>query len=174
MVALLPWLCCCCCCCCCFGGLPAGTPVRHSFNAALDPVALQRVLGSGVELVLVGSSCYARPAWVEELFGEEGGERGKRAGGFDGEAATALRTLGGLDPYSMCYDPLALLFHLQPDAFAPAPTPTAVRVSGDVGTADGWRFERCAPAEAQGHVLEPSTVDRERYATFLRQACCLE
>ena len=36
-------------------------------------------------------------------------------------AASALRTLGSNDPYSMCYDPLALLFYLQPDAFTRAP-----------------------------------------------------
>ena len=158
-------------------------PSRPSYNAALDPTALQRVLGTGVELVLVGQACYPKPSWVEALFagGGMGGaadgarEDGAREdGAAAGAAARALRTLGGLDPYSMCYDPLALLFHLQPDAFTHS-APTPVRVSGDLCTRSGWRFERCAAGEeAQGHVREPSAVSLERYAAFLRASCGVE
>ena len=156
-------------------------PSRQSYNAALDPAALREVLGSGVEIVLVGSACYARPAWVEALFGESGGAGAASAHGDDhaggaasscgGGAAQALRALGSLDPYSMCYDPLALLFHLQPDAFTCDAAPVPFRVSGDVGTAEGWRFERCeAEDEPHGYVIEPSAVSLERYAAFLREA----
>lgn len=155
-------------------------PSRQSYNAALDPTALQRVLGSGVEMVLVGQACYPRPAWVEDLFSRSGmgyaADRGAREdgttdGGAEGDVPPkALRTLGGLDPYSMCYDPLALLFHLQPDAFTHG-EPTPVRVSGDLQTKNNWCFERCAAGEdAHGHALEPSAVSLERYAAFLR-AC---
>ena len=70
----------------------------------------------------------------------------------------------------MCYDPLALLFHLQPDAFT-REAPVPVRVSGDLGTAEGWRFERCGEGERDGYVIEPSGVSLERYAAFLREAC---
>lgn len=162
-------------------------PSRQSYNAALDPAALKVVLGSGVEIVLVGSSCYPRPAWVEALFDESamgiandvsvagGGDSGGTCTATSGaSAAAALRALGSLDPYSMCYDPLALLFHLHPDAFTHDQTPTPVQVSGDTNTADGWRFERCpsdAQEEAHGYVSEPSAVSLDRYAAFLRQAC---
>ena len=73
----------------------------------------------------------------------------------------------------MCYDPLALLYHLEPDAFVVEQTRAPVRVSGDVCSADGWRFERCAAsgAAAAGYAIEPSAVSLERYAAFLRQAC---
>ena len=55
------------------------------------------------------------------------------------------------------------------EATGAAPVP--VRVSGDVGTADGWRFERCeAEDEPHGYVIEPSAVSLERYAAFLREA----
>lgn len=208
---------------------------RHSYNAALDPAALEAVLRSGVEIVLIGAPCYPPPAWVERLFaesghaggnaggnaggkaggeaggnaggeagGKAGGEAGGKAGGNAGgeasgtasagdaraAAAMALRTLGSLDPYSMCYDPLALLYFLQPDAFeCDDSTAVPVRVSGDTRTAHGWRFERCTaesaaydrPAgggggeeclgEAHGYALEPSAVSLERYAAFIRQAC---
>ena len=40
---------------------------RQSYNAALDPSALKVVLGSGIDIVLIGASCYVRPAWVEAL-----------------------------------------------------------------------------------------------------------
>ena len=141
-------------------------PSRQSYNAALDPAALKVLLGSGVEIVLVGQACYPPPEWVEALFREDppgGGMRGVSTlcDGADGTstAAVALRALGSLDPYSMCYDPLALLFHLQPGAFSRGATPIPVRVSGDVGTADGWRFERCGDStseEPHGYVIEPS------------------
>ena len=160
-------------------------PSRQSYNAALDPAALRTVLGSGTELVLVGSACYPRPDWVERLFREEiaSGEGGEPSEGGQAEAAaaTALRVLGRLDPYSMCYDPLALLFFLEPGAFTLGQATTPVRVSGDTGTEDGWRFESCeAEAEEQGggectagygRVIEPSAVSLERYAAFLQQAC---
>ena len=155
-------------------------PSRQSYNAALDPAALKSVLGCGTEVVLVGASCYPQPAWVETLFDDKGGIRGARGGSSEGDsgagaaAASALRTLGSLDPYSMCYDPLALLYHLQPDAFSCAPTPTPVRVSGDTSTADAWHFERCLSGQANGLVYEPSAVCEERYAAFLRQACSVE
>lgn len=148
-------------------------PSRQSYNAALDPAALKVVLGSGVDIVLVGSSCYPRPAWVEALFNESA--MGAANGSANGSVAgTTLRTLGSLDPYSMCYDPLALLFHLHPDAFTSSLEPTPVRVSGDTNTANGWRFERCPSDsidEAHGYVSEPSAVSLESYAAFLRQAC---
>ena len=41
-----------------------------SYNVALDPLAMQTVLRSGVELVLVGHSCFPSPAWVEALFAD--------------------------------------------------------------------------------------------------------
>ena len=182
-------------------------PSRQSYNAALDPAALQTVLGSGTEMVLVGSSCYPRPAWVEQLFGEGGmaatsssdvGSADAGAGvGAQAEVgstsaesvcnagqgeqqraavratATAMRALGSLDPYSMCYDPLAMLFHMQPDAFTLEEERVAVMVTGDTSTADEWRFERCpkdAREDAQAFVVEPKAVSLERYAAFLRQA----
>jgi hypothetical protein len=167
---------------------------RQSYNAALDPAGLRTVLRSGTELVLVGSSCYARPEWVQALFGRgdstsiddtaAGAHGGADAQSADSEdssssavaAAVALRTLGSLDPYSMCYDPLALLFHLQPDAFESVVEPAGASVTGDTSTAHGWRFERCAggaQVEADGLVVEPSEVSLERYASFLRRAARL-
>jgi len=127
------------------------------------------VLRSGVELVLVGQPCYPPPAWVEALF--SGGARSAEGDELDQEsvlrprqlsraaqatgvgvaesegahpeAALRLRRLGELDPYAYCYDPLALLYLLQPDAFDTAES-LPVRV-----TADGL-LERCTEAEAQG------------------------
>ncbi|EOD33332.1 hypothetical protein EMIHUDRAFT_229891 [Emiliania huxleyi CCMP1516] len=83
-------------------------------------VARLEVLGSGVEVVLVGQACYAKPAW-------------------------------------------ALLYHLQPDAFAGGEARVPVRVSGDTSTAAGWRPD--------GHVIELAGVSLERYAEFVRSAC---
>lgn len=145
---------------------PETGPSAPSYNAALDPSALRAVLGSGCELVLIGRSCYPQPEWVETLFAE-----GRVGGASGGGAAAVLRALGRLDPHSMCYDPLALLYHLQPGAFSSTQAPVPARVSGDVCSAHGWRFERCNGAEAHGHVVEPSAVCLERYAAFLRQAC---
>ena len=159
-------------------------PSRHSYNAALDPVALQVVVSSGIEMILIGSPCYPSPDWVGTRFGEMGfasrTDQGSKAIGATGEggtssAAMALQVLGGLDPYSMCYDPLALMYHLQPDAFE-CEAPIAVRLTGDMSTAHGWRFERC-PSDAPpglgvlGYVMEPSAVSLERYEGFLRKAC---
>ena len=75
----------------------------------------------------------------------------------------------------MCYDPLALLYYLHPDAFAHSAARTPVRLSGDVATARGWRFERCPEGEQpMAHVIEPTGVLLERYATFLRDGCAAE
>ena len=82
------------------------------------------------------------------------------------EAALRLRRLGELDPYAYCYDPLALLYLLQPDAFDTAES-LPVRV-----TADGL-LERCTEAEAQGRALEPQGVALARYEAFLRQASAI-
>jgi len=150
------------------------------------------VLRSGVELVLVGQPCYPRPAWVEALF--SGGARSAEGDELDQEsvlrprqlsraaqatgvgvaesegahpeAALRLRRLGELDPYAYCYDPLALLYLLQPDAFDTAES-LPVRV-----TADGL-LERCTEAEAQGRALEPQGVALARYEAFLRQASAI-
>lgn len=174
---------------------------RPSYNIALDPAALRVVLASGIELVLVGSSCCPPPSWVEALFAEGGMGVARSAGSDDASLpasgarsqsnapaaqweatlapgpATALRALGSLDPYSMCYDPLALLYHLQPDAFAfeQTATPVSVRVGGDTSTASGWSFERCdssgrRPEAHDGYVIEPSGMSLQCYAHFLRQA----
>ena len=81
--------------------------------------------------------------------------------------------VGQSDPYLMCYDPLAMLFHMQPDAFTLEEERVAVMVTGDTSTADEWRFERCpkdAREDAQAFVVEPKAVSLERYAAFLRQA----
>ena len=120
---------------------------------ALDPEALLVVLRSGVPLILIGSSCYVSPEWVTTLFG-------------GGTGGSLLHVLGRSDPYSMCYDPLALLFHLQPDAFEVEPTPVPVRLT----RGNDWRFERCEESQRDGYVLEPSGVSLDRYATFLRRA----
>lgn len=177
---------------------------RHSYNVALDPAAMRAVLASSVDLVLIGSSCYASPGWVAQLFAAEegdteGGTEGRTSSTTtsstvapDGEAAVAreepascapqqaaaaraMRALGSEDPYSMCYDPLALLYHLEPEAFEAEATRIPVRVSGDVGTADGWLFERCEEEGAvpEGHVLEVSGVSLARYEAFLRRLCML-
>ena len=153
------------------------------------------MLRSGVELVLVGQPCYPRPAWVEALFsagprssdGHGDGHEldhtsvlrarqlspaaatamGNGVGnGAHPEAALLLRRLGELDPYAYCYDPLALLYLLQPDAFdATASQPLRV-------TADGL-LERCTEAEAQGRAVEPQSVELARYEAFLRQASAI-
>lgn len=135
----------------------------------IAPLHIQ-VLRSGVELVLVGAPCYPQPTWVEALFsaGAGGSEaaKGAREAAGDGahpEAARLLRRLGELDPYAYCYDPLALLYELQPDAFEAAPS-QPVRV-----TADG-RLERCAEAQAQGRAVEPESVALARYEGFLRES----
>ena len=167
-------------------------PSAVSYNVALDPESLRAVLRSGVEVVCVGEACYPQPEWVEALFRESDmspdrdaadaqsartRECGSMAGDASAEAAaTALRVLGGRDPQSILYDPLALLFHLHPDAFTCSQKSTAVpvRVNGDVKTADKWRFERCAVGsdqEPDGYVIEPSGVSLERYSGWLRQAC---
>lgn len=94
------------------------------------------VLRSGVEVVLIGSSCYASPQWVGDLFGAErastravGAAGAVRAAGAVGavgsleaaaagpvagtqletqiEAGRTLRILGSRDPYSMCCMPQA-------------------------------------------------------------------
>ena len=130
------------------------TDAEHqSYNVALDPEALRAVLGSGVELVLIGSACYASPQWVADLFG-------------GGTGGSLLRVLGRSDPYAMCYDPLALLFHLEPEAFEVDSTPIPVRVT----RGRDWRFERCEDSQRDGYVIEPSGVSLERYAAFLRSA----
>ena len=161
------------------------TQNRPSYNVDLDPLALQTVLRSGVELVLVGHRCFPSPAWVEALFASTAeasrdGDETRRPGSDapTAPAAAMLQRLGRLDAYSFCYDPLALLYHLEPDAFV-------VEDNGGGGGGDGdgngsgaqpvrvqqrdgaWHFEACAKAEAGGHAREPSSVTLQRYAAFL-------
>ena len=76
-----------------------------------------------------------------------------------------LRQLGELDPYAYCYDPLALLYHLEPAAFDTTPS-QALRVTNGL-------LERCAEAEAQGRAVEPESVALARYEAFLRQASAI-
>ena len=178
-----------------------------SYNVALDPLAMQTVLRSGVELVLVGHSCFPSPAWVEALFADapaaslDGGSEAPDAPDAgaavpaepaepSATAAAMLRRLGSLDAYSMCYDPLALLYHLEPDAFVVEGDDAGGDAEGGGGGGGGgggdnsgggggvtpvrvqqregvWHFEACAEAEAGGHAREPSGVALQRYGAFL-------
>ena len=124
------------------------------------------MLRSGVELVLVGAPCYPGPAWVKELFSAGAGSSEAAGDSAHPEAARLLRRLGELDPYAYCYDPLALLYQLQPDSFDAAPS-QSMRVTDD------GRLERCAEAQAQGRAVEPGGVALVRYKAFLRQASAL-
>jgi len=132
---------------------------RQSYNVALDPGAMRVLLHSGVEMVLIGSACYVAPSWVEALFASRGGT-------CSGEAARALRVLGSNDAYSMCYDPLALLYHLQPDAFLLERAAIPVRVT----EGQDWRFERCDESLKDGYVFEASGVSLAKYGEFLSRA----
>lgn len=144
------------------------------YNVAADPDAVRVLLRSGVELVLVGSRCYASPAWVEGLTpavadttydtATHGAHEVPEQGG--GEAAwRVLRELASLEPYSLCYDPLALFFQLHEDAFQLDRTPIPVRVT--TGAPGDGRLERCDEAHRDGYALEAAGVSLERYAAFL-------
>ena len=158
---------------------------RRTDNIKLDPEALRALLGSGIELVLVGSRCYPEPSWVQALFaaepsggnGSSAGEAGAlvETGGAD-RARGMLRTLGALDPYSMCFDPLALFYHLQPDAFRwddAGAGQAGTRVPVRLTHGEEWRFERCTASQCDGYVLEPAGVSLPQYAAFLRSTGAL-
>ena len=141
---------------------------QHSYNVALDPMAVRTTLRSGVELVLIGNSCYVTPAWVHAVF-----ESCESEGRSDADECTpaerALRIFGHSEPHSFCYDPLALFFHLHEDAFELKSTP--VRILQDPQS--GWRFERCDATQRDGYVSEAIAVSQARYAAFLRAACAI-
>ena len=132
---------------------------RRSFNIECDPVALGTVLRSGVDLVLVGAQCYPSPEWVSELFAGGASAAGAAP---NPAAARVLRAFGEHDPYAFCYDPLALLYHLQPEAFGVAVS-APVRLTDD-GCLEGWDGAR-----ATGRAAEPASVSLDAYAAFLRQ-----
>ena len=159
-------------------------PSRRSYNVALDPAAVRAVMRTGVEVVLIGQACYAPTDWVAELFSRSAEGDGDSGAGDQGDAekrpdvcsqadagaaARVLRGLGQNDPYSMSYDTLALLYHMQPDAFELSVERHPVRVT--CGT--DWRFERCDASEMDGLVIEPSGVSLERYEAFLASAGAL-
>jgi hypothetical protein len=99
------------------------------------------------------------------------------SGGGGGRRAHMPPSTTGPDPH-VADDPLALLFHLDPEAFELDPTP--VRVTRASGAGRGgdhggeWRLERCEDEQKDGYVLEPSEVRLERYAAFLRRASALD
>ena len=132
---------------------------RRSFNIECDPAALGTVLRSGVDLVLVGAQCYPSPEWVSELFAGGASAAGAAP---NPAAARVLRAFGEHDPYAFCYDPLALLYHLQPEAFG-------VAVSAPVRLTDDGCLEGCDEARATGRAAEPVSVSLDAYAAFLRQ-----
>lgn len=134
-------------------------PSRRSYNVALDPDALRTLLRSGVEIILIGQACYAPPSWVAAHT-----QSCADAPHPSCVAARAVRELSDADPYSLCYDPLALFFHLHEDAFDVEWARIPVRVTPGLE----WRFERCQEEQRDGYVIEPSSVDLARYADFLK------
>ena len=140
------------------------------YNVAADPEAARVLLRSGVELVLVGSRCYASAAWVQALpVGTATHGAHEVPGGGGGEAAwRVLRQLAHFEPYSLTYDPLALFFHLHEDedAFQLDRTPIPVRVT----TGAPGHLDRCDEAHRDGYALEAAGVSLERYAAFLGAA----
>eukprot|EP00966_Prymnesium_polylepis_P090392 2093392-Prymnesium_polylepis.1 len=72
----------------------------------------------------------------------------------------------------MLFDPLAIFFHFNPDAFLVEDH--GERIPVRVTHGPGWMFERCGEAQADGHVTELSGVDLPRYEAFLRGASALK
>ena len=83
-------------------------------------------------------------------------------------AAQIVQRVTAYDARQLAFDPLAVFYLAQPQAFGAESAPMAVHVSEGAK----WRFEQCAAADAPDAVgvVEFSGVSLERYGEWLTRA----
>jgi len=150
------------------GGARSSTPGYHHqpYNAWLDPGALRTVLRSGVPLFLIGPECFPKLAWCSALV-EDLVQAGSAVSATAPLAARVVWRILQFDARQMAFDPLAVFYLLQPEAFLDT-QPMAVRVT----EGEAWRFEECAAEHEpdSSRVVEFGGISLERYQEWLTRA----